>query len=293
MAFRSCLVLIVGLCLLGLTESASSPPVWVPSSYFKAGGVTFVFGSGTSTSQNSTIVYSSAIVNTNLKKPTLGITDLGYVIATGRIYLLIMIETYTLTQMTFSVAVNLRSCLTSLKLTYMALDNSFTPAFSMNYFFPNVNQNSSSISAQYYVNFTSSTGVTLNTSHENVLLPFMHYIDLTSYDGTVDINLNFSLLNGSFYTVVISSTSRMNLEYAGFSRLIFDKTAIEAMGNDYFHYGIAGAVSSAALGTTIPPDILPANLYYGLHSFTLASPASCLNFSSSYGISSGALDYLR
>jgi len=75
----------------------------------------------------------------------------------------------------------------------------------------NVNQNSSNISAQYYINFTQSTGVTLNTSHENVLLPFMHYIDCTTYDSTININLNFTVLNASFYTVIITSSSKMSL----------------------------------------------------------------------------------
>ena len=115
------------------------------------------------------------------------------------------------------------------------------------------------ITAQFYVNFTSSTGVTLNTSHENVLLPFMHYIDCNTSDTTINIDLNFTLLNSSFYTVIITSSSKMTLNYAGFSRLIFDKTDIEAMGNDYFNYGIIHSFNNNAttLSTTIPPDIIP------------------------------------
>jgi hypothetical protein len=51
----------------------------------------------------------------------------------------------------------------------------------------------------------------------------------------------------------------MKLNYAGFSRLIFDKTAIEAMGNDYFNYGMVLPINSNFLtfSTTIPPNILP------------------------------------
>ena len=79
---------------------------------------------------------------------------------------------------------------------------------------------------QYHVNFTRSTGVLLDTAHENVLLPFMHYIYLRTYDTTIDLNLDFILVNGSYYRVTVSTTSHIWVRYAGFSRIIFDKTAI-------------------------------------------------------------------
>jgi hypothetical protein len=87
----------------------------------------------------------------------------------------------------------------------------------------------------------------------------MHYIDCITTDSTIDINLEFNLLNGSYYSVIIRSSSNMKLNYAGFSRLIFDKTAIEAMGNDYFNYGMVLPINSNFLtfSTTIPPNILP------------------------------------
>ena len=94
---------------------------------------TYTVSSG---NQNSTITYSAAIVNTTLKVPTLGITDLNYQIAGGKIYLLIQVVNYTSTSLIFNVRANSSRILTTLKLTYMALDNLFTPAFSMNYFFP-------------------------------------------------------------------------------------------------------------------------------------------------------------
>lgn len=85
----------------------------------------------------------------------------------------------------------------------------------------------------------------------------------------------------------------MKLNFAGFSRLIFDKTAIEALGNDYFNYGIVAATdnNSTQLSTTIPPDILPANLYYGLHSFTITTGLSALSFTSAYNVTSGVIGY--
>lgn len=85
----------------------------------------------------------------------------------------------------------------------------------------------------------------------------------------------------------------MTLNYAGFSRLIFDKTAIEAMGNDYFNYGIVSSLNNnaATLATTIPPDIIPSNLFYGMHSFNIQTSLSYLNYGSSYNISSGLIGY--
>jgi hypothetical protein len=86
----------------------------------------------------------------------------------------------------------------------------------------------------------------------------------------------------------------MFINYAGFSRLIFDKTAIEALGNDYFNYGIISAINnnSSQLSTTIPPNILPANLYYGLHSFTITTGLAALSFTSSYDVNSGFIGYV-
>ena len=81
------------------------------------------------------MTYSTPIVNTDLKVPVLGITDLGYSIA-SEIKLWIVIRGYTTTYLRFQVQGNTKSNLNELKLTYMAIDNTFTPAFSMNYFIP-------------------------------------------------------------------------------------------------------------------------------------------------------------
>lgn len=125
-----------------IRANSSSPPVWVSSSFFKAGtsrinlgSVTFVY-TGTSTTQSSSITYSSAIVNTGLKVPTMGITNINYQIASGRCLMQVKVISYTTTGLTFQVVVNTVSYLQTLMLTYMALDASFTPAFSMNYYFP-------------------------------------------------------------------------------------------------------------------------------------------------------------
>ena len=117
----------------------------------------------------------------------------------------------------------------------------------------------------------------------------MHYIHAVTYDTTLDVALDFRLINSSFYAFVISSTSNIYLNYVGFSRLIFDKTAIEAMGNDYFNYGIADSLNGNAstLSTVVPPNIIPQNLFYGMHSFNVQTGLSELNFTSNYGVATG------
>ncbi len=76
------------------------------------------------------------MTSTSLKVPCLGITDLSYKVQTGAIQLLVSIVQYTTTFLKFETKVNANIRLSALKLTYLAIDNSFTPAFSMNYFFP-------------------------------------------------------------------------------------------------------------------------------------------------------------
>jgi len=76
------------------------------------------------------------MVNATLKVPVLGITDLNYKILAGRVQLLIEMVKYTVSYCTFNITVNANSNLLALKITYMALDNSFQPAYSMNYYFP-------------------------------------------------------------------------------------------------------------------------------------------------------------
>jgi len=61
------------------------------------------------------------------------------------------------------------------------------------------------------------------------------------------------------------------------------------MGNDYFNYGIVSSTNNdnSQLSTVIPPDIIPSNLFYGLHSFTINTGLSQLNYDSSYNVTSG------
>jgi len=101
-------------------------------------------------------------------------------------------------------------------------------------------------------------------------------LDAVSYDGTIDLNLSFALVNESYYTGKIILSTFITINSISITRIIFDKTAIEATGNDYIDYGIVASTNNnaSALSTTIPPNILPSNLFYGIHSFTIAAGLS-------------------
>jgi hypothetical protein len=66
----------------------------------------------------------------------LGIADVNLVIASARVYLQMEVVQFTATMMNFQVTVTTISYLSVLKMTFMALDNSFTPPFSTHFFFP-------------------------------------------------------------------------------------------------------------------------------------------------------------
>lgn len=142
---KNFLLLKAVILLLTITEiktNSSSPPVWVSSSFFKAGKITIYLGgvtfslTGGATTQTGSLAYSTSMVQSSLKVPCMGITDLRYQISSGVFLLQVQVISYSRTGLSFQVIVNTNPSLKILKMTYMALDNSFTPAFSMNYFFP-------------------------------------------------------------------------------------------------------------------------------------------------------------
>lgn len=95
--------------------------------------MTFAFSSSSATSETATISYDAAINYTSNKRTCLGITDLNYLIVSGRIMLQVQTVAYTSTYFQFRVNVNQNSYLKMLKLTYFILDASFAPPFSMNF----------------------------------------------------------------------------------------------------------------------------------------------------------------
>ena len=78
-------------------------------------------------------------------------------------------------------------------------------------------------------------------------------------DLCFDIKLDFTLKNESYYHVGVSSSCpNMSLYEFGFSRIIFDKTAIESIGYNYFNYGVLSALNSnsSTLSVTLDPLFL-------------------------------------
>jgi hypothetical protein len=78
----------------------------------------------------------------------------------------------------------------------------------------------------YFVNFTQSTNVTLNLTNDNAMLAFQSMFNVTSPSLCFSIDIIFVILNSSHYQVKVSTFCNMTLGQFGFSRIIFDKTAI-------------------------------------------------------------------
>ena len=92
--------------------------------------------SASTANQLLTVTYSTPVVHTNLKVPTLGITDLGYQIPGNEVLVFIVLDGYSSSYLRMSLQFNDNTYVSTLKLTYLTIDNTFTPSFSMNYFFP-------------------------------------------------------------------------------------------------------------------------------------------------------------
>jgi hypothetical protein len=105
--------------------------MWYPIDH--QGAVTFTYSTQSTTSETMTVTYSNAMTNSTLKAPVLGITDLQYIISSFTIDISVLYTARTTTSFTFLVEVNANSNLKLLKITYLAIDNAFTPAVSLNY----------------------------------------------------------------------------------------------------------------------------------------------------------------
>ena len=86
-------------------------------------------------------------------------------------------------------------------------------------------------------------------------------MDVTASSSNYCYNLflEFDIVNASFYHVGISSSCQgMRMYKFGFSRIIYDKTAIEALGYNYFNYGKLNSYysNSSSLEVTLDPLFL-------------------------------------
>lgn len=79
----------------------------------------------------------------------------------------------------------------------------------------------------YSVNFTASTNTTLDLTHDNVMIPFQHIMDISSLTKCFDIKIALILYNQNYYKAqVATSCTDLTVYKIGFSRIIYDKTAI-------------------------------------------------------------------
>jgi hypothetical protein len=88
------------------------------------------------------------------------------------------------------------------------------------------------------INFTFTTGTTLDLTHDNAMLVFQHIWNLSNVsNGCYGVDIAFVVVNASFYQATFTSNCSLQHCALGFSRFIFDKTAIESLGSQYFSYG--------------------------------------------------------
>lgn len=122
------------------------------------------------------------------------------------------------------------------------------------------------------LNFTSSTGMVLNLANVNCLLVFQHTFDLFQGNKCFDLQNTLRILNQSFYEVNITANcTALTLYKFGASRLIFDKTTIEADGYYYFSYGSISATNSNTSSLTFATNPYFSGSYMlGLNSFALS-----------------------
>lgn len=77
------------------------------------------------------------------------------------------------------------------------------------------------------------------------MITFQHTFDLYHSSKCFDLQNTLRILNQSFYEVNVTTTcSGLKMYQFGATRMIFDKTAIEAEGYYYFTYGCITATNS-------------------------------------------------
>lgn len=149
------------------------------------------------------------------------------------------------------------------------------------------------------MNFTNSTGMVLNSLHDNAMLIYQDTIDVVTYSTPkcFEVTYTISILNSSYYEALVTSNCpSMDLWSLGASRIIFDKTAIEAGGYYYFEYGEMISLNSNISALTYTPNLFQSNSFMmGMTSFRISGQIK-LNFTSILGPTctvSSAISYLK
>ena len=127
------------------------------------------------------------------------------------------------------------------------------------------------------INFTASTGVVLDMTHDNSMMAFNTFLNATSFDECYEVIIDFYLLNESFYRASLTSDCAMNVSLWGFSRYIFDKTDIESFGVCFFEYGSIEAFDGEDAPLTVTLQRFSSNNFmYGMNSYSIMATVPIL-----------------
>lgn len=132
-----------------------------------------------------TVTYSQPLTATPTREVILALPNLEFKMGKSRMYLWIELYDQTASQFRFSLDTAAATDITNLVISYLSVDPAFTSSFSCSYF---LDEGLSPLvygpgSITSYINFTASTGVVLNMAHENVMLAFLHIVDLYIWSG--------------------------------------------------------------------------------------------------------------
>lgn len=83
----------------------------------------------------------------------------------------------------------------SLKISYIALDPTITTPVSITYFTDPIPASGPFSNKSAIINFTSSTGITLDLNNDNAMIAFINSVDASSSSLCYEINLDFFLMN--------------------------------------------------------------------------------------------------
>ena len=125
--------------------------------------------------------YAAALPSAPSRTPVLGICDFNFNLSTADFIFYLQLETMSQVGFGSRLISNLGSLIQNLRLRYLTVDSLFTSPFSQSYFSSSSNPPVvGPFSLSYYINFTGSAGVSLDLTHGNSMLAFLHIYDIYS-----------------------------------------------------------------------------------------------------------------
>jgi hypothetical protein len=123
----------------------------------------------------------------------------------------------------------------------------------------------------------------MNMSHALGAIAFITIFDAASSTYCFSLQMDYFVLNQSYYQVTASSYCKMTLYEYGLSRILFDQTQIQDLGYSYFTFGtLIGKNSDYSPFTFDSLPFFPSNCMVGLQTFNITGQGS-LNFTTTIG----------